>query len=201
MEVCSTSSCYLVKYTAGVLLYPGDFWKITIHFLLRLAFPSWWVNCFKAFFCYPTFRNAASKYFLYQLKIQFLHPRLVWKFLFFTLKCFMLPSENQKCSMPVSGWLDLNFLVSLHQISLKWPEFLLFFFWIEFNIKVHFSVWCSGFGTAKWFTTSENYNMGKMLKTKNLDLKLKIQLSWKKWRISSFHPKILLEIGQHILNF
>ena len=30
---------------------------------------------------------------------------------------------------------------------------------------------------------------------------MKMQLSWKKWRISSFHPKNSLEIGQDVLNF
>lgn len=199
MEVCSSSSCYLVKYTAGVLLYPGDFWKITIHFVLRLAFPFWWVNCFKAFFCYPTLRNAASKCFLYQLKIQFLHPRLVWKFLFFHPEAFhatIRKPEMQYASFRLA-WPQLSCFSAPNFFEVTWNIFFL----IEFNIKLHFSVWCSSFGTAKWFTRSENYNMGKMLKTKNLDLKLKIQLSWKNGRISSFHPKILLEIGQHILHF
>lgn len=33
---------------------------------------------------------------------------------FSILKRFMLPPENQKCSIPVSGWLDLNLRVSLN---------------------------------------------------------------------------------------
>lgn len=116
-----------------------------------------------------------------------------------SVSCYHQKTRNAVCQFQVGLTSTFLFLCT----KFLWSDLNIFFFFflIEFNIKVHFSVWCSGFGTAKWFTTSENYNMGKMLNTKNLDLKLKIQLSWKKWRISSFHPKILLEIGQHILHF
>lgn len=94
-----------------------------------------------------------SVLFCFQLKIQFVHDQPVGKFNFLMLMYSLLPSGTQSCSLPVSGWLGLIFLVSSNNVSLKWPEFFWAgFVFMEFNIKLHFPVWCSGFGVPKKFT-------------------------------------------------
>lgn len=119
MEVSSSSSRYLTIYTAGVLLLLGDYWKITTPLFWAWCSLSDGLTISKYSFSILPWEMLHQNIFFFQLKIQFLHHQLVWKFLFwkfyfFTQRCFMLPSEKQKCSMPVSGWLDLNFPVSLN---------------------------------------------------------------------------------------
>lgn len=120
MEVSSSTSRYLTIYTAGVLLLLGEYWKITT--------PLFWAWCSfsdgltiakYSFSILPWEMLHQNTFFFFNWKYSFYITNLsesffFWKFYFFTQRCFMLPSEKQKCSIPVSGWLDLNFPVSLN---------------------------------------------------------------------------------------
>lgn len=155
MEVCSSSSCYMkiqraeACYTLGTLeRLPPPLLCVCHSLPGGLSIP----QLFLTILLWEMLQQNLWGYlFVFNWKYKFSIEN-VFKFHFLTLKCSTLPSGTQNCSMPVSGRLDLIFLVSLNNISLKWPEiFLASFAFMEFNIKLHFSVWCSGFGAPKRF--------------------------------------------------
>lgn len=160
MEVCSSSSCYLTIYTAQVLLHPGDFsstlfwvWyslsdRLTISKHSFIILPQemlhqrfgglgsfGWV-CLVGWFVF----------FVYlQLKIHFLHHRLVENFFFFCPEVFHATIRKTVCQFLVGLTSTLLFLWTV-----LWSDLIfLFFFLMEFNIKLYFFVWCSGFGSPK----------------------------------------------------
>lgn len=115
LEVCSSSSCCLTIYTDAILLLPGEFWKMNVHFLLSLPFPFTGLTISKHSFTILPWEMLHQNIFFFSTESTVSTLATCLKVYFFsTLKCFMLTSEKQKCSIPVSVSLDLNLRVSLN---------------------------------------------------------------------------------------